>query len=57
MIWCGLGKLIDCMWKHIIMALYRQYRYRVAYEIREREAYEVVCLGELTGSCFITDAD
>ena len=41
------------------MALYRQYRYRVAYEIRdrEREAYKVVCLGEVTGSCFITDAD
>ena len=24
---------------------------------REREAYKVVCLGELTGSCFITDVD
>ena len=23
----------------------------------EGEAYKVVCLGELTGSCFITDAD
>ena len=41
MIWCELGKTVSDNRLHveviIITALYRPYRYRVAYEIKDRE--------------------